>query len=77
MAHRQRVSQVLPVSWRIRYRLTPWWARVLVVWVLSRIVTLGLNARNVRLRVFLIASLMTGVLVAISGSIGFVGAGGA
>ena len=36
-------------------------------------VTLGLNARNVRLRVFLIASLMTGVLVAISGSIGFVG----
>ena len=36
-------------------------------------VTLGLNARNVRLRVFLIASLMTGVLVAISGSSGFVG----
>ncbi|HCN66195.1 MAG TPA: ABC transporter permease [Pseudomonas sp.] len=36
-------------------------------------VTLGLNARNVRLKVFLIASLMTGVLVAISGSIGFVG----
>ena len=36
-------------------------------------VTLGLNARNVRLRVFLIASLMTGVLVALSGSIGFVG----
>ena len=36
-------------------------------------VTLGLNARNVRLRVFLIASLMTGVLVAISGSIGCVG----
>ncbi|NWB30807.1 FecCD family ABC transporter permease [Pseudomonas gingeri] len=35
--------------------------------------TLGLNARTVRLRVFLIASLMTGVLVAISGSIGFVG----
>ena len=36
-------------------------------------VTLGLNARTVRLRVFLIASMMTGVLVAISGSIGFVG----
>jgi iron complex transport system permease protein len=36
-------------------------------------VTLGLNARTVRLRVFLIASLMTGVLVSISGSIGFVG----
>lgn len=36
-------------------------------------VTLGLNARNVRVRVFLIASLMTGVMVSISGSIGFVG----
>jgi len=36
-------------------------------------VTLGLNARNVRLKVFLIASLLTGVLVSISGSIGFVG----
>ena len=36
-------------------------------------VTLGLNARTVRLKVFVIASLMTGVLVAISGSIGFVG----
>jgi iron complex transport system permease protein len=36
-------------------------------------VTLGLNARTVRLRVFVIASLMTGVLVSISGSIGFVG----
>jgi iron complex transport system permease protein len=36
-------------------------------------VTLGLNARNVRIKVFLIASLMTGVLVSISGSIGFVG----
>lgn len=36
-------------------------------------VTLGLNARAVRLRVFVIASLMTGVLVSISGSIGFIG----
>ncbi|MCS3472793.1 iron complex transport system permease protein [Pseudomonas sp. JUb42] len=36
-------------------------------------VTLGLNARHVRIKVFLIASLMTGVMVAISGSIGFVG----
>jgi iron complex transport system permease protein len=36
-------------------------------------VTLGLNARTVRLKVFLVASLMTGVLVSISGSIGFVG----
>ncbi|WP_028945727.1 FecCD family ABC transporter permease [Pseudomonas vranovensis] len=36
-------------------------------------VTLGLNARSVRLAAFLICSLLTGVLVAISGSIGFVG----
>lgn len=36
-------------------------------------VTLGLNAAKVRLWIFLIASLMTGVLVSISGSIGFVG----
>lgn len=36
-------------------------------------VTLGQNARHVRIKVFLIASLMTGVMVAISGSIGFVG----
>ena len=36
-------------------------------------VTLGLNARTVRLKVFLVASLMTAVLVSISGSIGFVG----
>lgn len=34
---------------------------------------LGLNAAKVRLWIFLIASLMTGVLVSISGSIGFVG----
>src|SRR3546814_14643236 len=36
-------------------------------------VTLGLNAAKVRWWLFLIASLMTGVLVSISGSIGFVG----
>lgn len=36
-------------------------------------VTLGLNARNLRIKVFLIASLITGVMVSISGSIGFVG----
>ena len=36
-------------------------------------VTLGLNARSVRLLAFLVCSLLTGVLVAISGSIGFVG----
>ncbi|MEE4746802.1 iron ABC transporter permease [Pseudomonas alliivorans] len=36
-------------------------------------VSLGLQVRNVRLLVFLIASLMTGVLVALCGSVGFVG----
>lgn len=36
-------------------------------------ISLGLQVAKVRLLVFLIASLMTGVLVAISGSIGFVG----
>ncbi|MEE4910676.1 iron ABC transporter permease [Pseudomonas alliivorans] len=36
-------------------------------------VSLGLQVRNVRLLVFLVASLMTGVLVALCGSIGFVG----
>ena len=36
-------------------------------------VSLGLRVRNVRLMVFMIASLVTGVLVAVSGSIGFVG----
>ncbi|MEE4815122.1 iron ABC transporter permease [Pseudomonas alliivorans] len=36
-------------------------------------ISLGLQVRNVRLLVFLIASLMTGVLVALCGSIGFVG----
>lgn len=27
---------------RIRYRLTPWWLRVIVVWALSRVVTTGI-----------------------------------
>ncbi|TFD80896.1 hypothetical protein E3T53_03850 [Cryobacterium psychrophilum] len=29
----------MPAVWRARYRLTPWWARVLIVWALSRVVT--------------------------------------
>lgn len=29
----------MPPGWRARYRLTPWWARVLVIWALSRVVT--------------------------------------
>ena len=32
----------LPARWRARYRLTPWWGKVLVIWALSRVVTTGL-----------------------------------
>jgi hypothetical protein len=28
-----------PVRWRARYRLTPWWLRVAVIWLLSRVVS--------------------------------------
>ncbi|MEO6943453.1 MAG: hypothetical protein ABI053_01940 [Lacisediminihabitans sp.] len=35
---RQR-SGLLP---RVRYRLSPWWLRVLIVWVLSRVITTGM-----------------------------------
>ena len=27
---------------RIRYRMTPWWLRVVVVWAVSRVVTTGI-----------------------------------
>ncbi|WP_122845361.1 FecCD family ABC transporter permease [Pseudomonas viridiflava] len=68
--------------------LTVPWVTVLAGWILLQglgralnalmagdqtAVSLGLQVRNVRLLVFLIASLMTGVLVALCGSIGFVG----
>ncbi|MBI6701826.1 FecCD family ABC transporter permease [Pseudomonas viridiflava] len=68
--------------------LTVPWVTVLAGWILLQglgralnalmagdqtAVSLGLHVRNVRLLVFLIASLMTGVLVALCGSIGFVG----
>jgi iron complex transport system permease protein len=56
----------------------------MTLWVFSRslnalmageqtAVSLGLNATNVRLGVFVAASLITGTLVALTGSIGFVG----
>jgi iron complex transport system permease protein len=56
----------------------------ITLWVFSRslnalmageqtAVSLGLNATNVRLGVFVAASLITGTLVALTGSIGFVG----
>ena len=68
--------------------LTVPWVTVLAGWILLQglgralnalmagdqtAASLGLQVRNVRLLVFLIASLMTGVLVALCGSIGFVG----
>jgi hypothetical protein len=28
-----------PVRWRVRYRMTPWWLRVTVIWLLSRVVS--------------------------------------
>jgi hypothetical protein len=35
-------SIVIPATWRARYRLTPWWGRVLAIWALSRVVTTAL-----------------------------------
>ncbi|WP_241981863.1 hypothetical protein [Cryobacterium ruanii] len=32
----------LPAAWHARYRMTPWWGRVFVVWGLSRLVTTSL-----------------------------------
>jgi len=32
-------ASALPARWRARYRLTPWWAKVIVIWGLSRVVT--------------------------------------
>jgi hypothetical protein len=34
-----RTDRRLPATWHARYRLTPWWGKVLVVWALSRVVT--------------------------------------
>jgi hypothetical protein len=36
------VPTVVPTRWRARYRLTPWWGRVIAVWALSRVVTTAL-----------------------------------
>lgn len=35
-------STVIPAGWRARFRLTPWWGRVLAVWALSRVLTTAL-----------------------------------
>ncbi|WP_233205945.1 hypothetical protein [Cryobacterium sp. Y82] len=36
---RRQPARRLPAVWHARYRLTPWWGKVLVVWALSRLVT--------------------------------------
>ena len=35
-------GRVVPARWRARYRLVPWWGKVGVIWVLSRLVTTAL-----------------------------------
>lgn len=37
-----RPARRLPAAWHGRYRLTPWWGKVFVVWALSRLVTTSL-----------------------------------
>jgi hypothetical protein len=34
-----RPGPALPARWRVRYRLTPWWLKVTVIWALSRVIT--------------------------------------
>lgn len=33
------VDRVTSASWRVRYRLTPWWGKVIAIWAVSRVVT--------------------------------------
>ena len=35
-------GRLVPARWRARYRLVPWWGKVGVIWVLSRLVTTAL-----------------------------------
>ena len=36
---RPDANRALPSRWRVRYRMVPWWQKVIVVWLLSRLVT--------------------------------------
>ncbi|WP_255579758.1 hypothetical protein [Cryobacterium sp. PAMC25264] len=36
---RAHTDRALPARWRARYRLVPWWQKVIVIWLLSRPVT--------------------------------------
>lgn len=40
--HPDLARQPIRTRLRIRYRLTPWWLRVAIVWMLSRVVTTGI-----------------------------------
>lgn len=42
VARRESPSRFLRVPVRVRYRLTPWWVKVVIVWALSRVITTGL-----------------------------------
>ncbi|MCU1443834.1 MAG: Membrane protein [Cryobacterium sp.] len=35
-------ADLLPARWKARYRLTPWWGRILAIWAVSRVVTTSL-----------------------------------
>jgi hypothetical protein len=39
---RRAGAAAVPARWRARYRLVPWWGKVLAVWALSRVVTTSL-----------------------------------
>ena len=36
---RPDANRALPSRWRVRYRMVPWWQKVIVIWLLSRLVT--------------------------------------
>jgi len=36
---RPAAMTLMPPRWRARYRMMPWWTRVMVIWALSRVVT--------------------------------------
>ncbi len=36
---RAPADRALPARWRARYRMVPWWQKVIVIWLLSRLVT--------------------------------------
>jgi len=39
---RRALTGTVPARWRARYRLVPWWLKVLAIWLVSRVVTTAL-----------------------------------